>query len=635
MARACGALRESTDFIGKDRTMARDDDHIGSVLESIERQVRLTPDRIAIECGGRALDYAQVWDDSERIARVLVAAGATRGEPIGICTRRHEGMLAMLLGILRAGGAYVPLDRALPERRLGRMIERARLRRILVGPDAVLPDAVLGSGAALIDPARAAAAGTGALPVVGGDDLAYVLFTSGSTGEPKGVRILHRSLANFLSSMRHSPGLGADDVLCAVTTLSFDIAGLELYLPLTVGARIRLATEEDVIDPPRLGALLRDSGATVMQTTPTLLRMLLDAGQTPALERLRLLVGGEAMPPDLARALGSRCRELWNLYGPTETTIWSALWRVSPGDVAGAVPLGHPIDRTRIHVLDADGAPVGEGVHGEIWIGGDGVADGYLDAPDLTAERFRPDPYAADGSRMYRTGDIGSLRGGVLHFHGRADDQVKLRGYRIELGDVEAAAHEDDGVREAAAAVRRFGEHDARLVLYVAAQRNDTDLAGRLRDRLRLSLPPYMQPAHIVVLEALPHTPNGKIDRKALPDPPSSDFAAPATAAAEDPREAYMAALWREALGVAEIAATDNFFELGGDSLRAVSMLARLQAETGLRLNVLQLANGTLASLAGKLPADFRVGAPAGAGLLSRWFGRWRRGPAEAQPRRR
>lgn len=621
----------STDFIGEE--MARDDDNLGSVLGSIERQVRLTPDRIAIECGGRALDYTQVWNDSARIARVLAEAGVTRGELVGICTRRHEGMLAMLLGILRAGGAYVPLDQAFPERRLQRMIERARLRRILVGPGTALPDAVLGSGAALVDPGLATAADSATLPVVDGGDLAYVLFTSGSTGEPKGVRILHRSLANFLRSMRRAPGIAASDVLCAVTTLSFDIAGLELYLPLIVGARIRLATEEDVVDPPRLGALLRDGGATMMQTTPTLLRMLVDAGQADALEGLRLLIGGEAMPPDLVRTLGSRCRELWNLYGPTETTIWSASWRVSPDDVAGAVPLGRPIDNTRIHVLDADGAPVAEGVHGEIWIGGDGVADGYLDAPDLTAERFRPDPYAADGSRMYRTGDVGSLRGGILHFHGRADDQVKLRGYRIELGDVEAAAYEDDGVKAAAAAVRRFGDHDARLVLYVAAQRDETDLAGRLRDRLRRTLPPYMQPAHIVVLDALPHTPNGKIDRKALPDPPASDAATIATATAGDPREAYMAASWRNALGVEAIAATDNFFELGGDSLRAVSMLARIQAETGLRLNVLQLANGTLASLAGKLPVDFGVAAPARGGLLSRWFGRRRRNPAEVQPR--
>jgi len=260
----------------------------------------------------------------------------------------------------------------------------------------------------------------------------------------------------------------------------------------------------------------------------------------------------------------------------------------------GPVPLGRPIAHTRIHVLGEDGQPVADGEHGEIWIGGRGVAAGYLGRPDLTAERFVSDPFAADGSRMYRTGDIGSLRDGVLQFHGRADDQVKLRGFRIELGDVEAAAlAADPAVFEAVAAVRRLAEHDARLVLYVTSRRADAVLPLRLRTVLRETLPPYMRPQHIEVIAHMPHTPNGKIDRNALPQP----SAAPARGGMQTRME-YLATLWRDTIGVPEVRPGDNFFELGGDSLLAVDMMARVERDTGVRLSVLQVATGTLETLA-------------------------------------
>jgi acyl carrier protein len=289
------------------------------------------------------------------------------------------------------------------------------------------------------------------------------------------------------------------------------------------------------------------------------------------------------------------------------------------------VPLGHPIADTAIYVLDANDKPVSDGEHGEIWIGGAGVAEGYLGRDDLTAERFRPDVFAANGTRMYRTGDIGSLRNGVLHFHGRADDQIKLRGFRIELGDVEAAAHEDARVRETAAIVREFGEHDARLVLYVAAAPTDEDIAGELRKRLRDALPPYMRPNHIVVLDTLPHTPNGKIDRKALPMP-RVPAPPPRPAGVGDTREQYVAGLWQQMIGVAEIARTDNFFELGGDSLLAVAMMTRVEREMGVRLNMLAIANGTVSTLAATLPRQ--PPKRAAAGWLSRALNRLRRARA-------
>jgi len=591
-----------------------------TLLDLVEATVRRAPERIAVEGAGGMLSYAALWRRSGAVAATLHAHGVGRGDLVGVCLPRRIEMLVGLLGVLRAGAAYVPLDAGFPDARLDAMIEAARPRCTLVFDGEDLPAAVRERGGRLIALAAMAdgEAPPVALPAVQGDDTAYVLFTSGSTGAPKGVRVLHRNLANFLVSMRESPGLAEDEVLCAVTTLSFDIAGLELYLPLVAGARVLLASEEQVHDPQGLAALIARGRAGVLQTTPTLLRLLVDGAGAESVRGLVLLVGGEALPRDLADAVLPHCRALWNLYGPTETTIWSTLARVEPGP--GPVPLGRPIANTRIYVLDERLDPVAPGAQGEIWIGGAGVADGYLGRPDLTAERFRVDPFAGDGSRMYRTGDVGSLQGGMLHFHGRSDDQVKLRGFRIELGDVEAAARAVAGVREAAAAVRRFGEHDARLVLYVTARHADDALAARLRQSLRESLPPYMRPQHVEVIAAMPRTPNGKLDRNALPMPAATEAAsAAAPAAADEPRAAYLAALWREMIGAAEVRPEDNFFELGGDSLLAVDMMARVERDTGVRLSVIAIATGTLETLAQTLAH----GAPAaaGGGWLSRLRG--------------
>lgn len=577
-----------------------------SLPDLIGEQVHSTPDRIAVSDAAGDDSYAGLWEASGRIAARLLAHGAVRGEMVGICVPRSREMAAVALGVLRAGAAYVPLDAAFPDRRLRTMLERAQIRRVVTLAGYALPAAITDHDAALIEIGGDVAPQDGespALPAVHGDDLAYVLFTSGSTGEPKGVRILHRNLVNFMRSMRDSPGFGEDDVICAVTTWSFDIAALELYLPLTAGGRIHVASEAELSDPDATMSLVQRSGVTVLQTTPTLLRLLHDEGRAARLAGLKLLVGGEAMPRDLANEALRHCHELWNMYGPTETTIWSTIERVQPGD--GPVPLGRPIANTRIHLLDKDGHPVADGERGEIWIGGDGVADGYLHRPDLTAERFCLDPFAGDGSRMYRTGDIGSLRDGVLHFHGRADDQVKLRGYRIELGDIEAAALEDARVRAAAAAVRDFGNGSQRLVLYVVPREGGDEPVAELREHLREALPAYMRPNHIVVLDALPTTPNGKTDRKALPMP--ADRGAHAAPAAEQPgdaRIAYLAALWCELLGLDEARAEDNFFDLGGDSLLAINMIARVERDTGKRLNVLAIATDPLGILADMLPGE-------------------------------
>ncbi|MGN6729729.1 MAG: amino acid adenylation domain-containing protein [Rhodanobacteraceae bacterium] len=590
---------------------AREYDRDASVVSLIAAQVLRAPDHVAVECENDTLTYAQLERRSDAIARALLARGVQRGELVGVCVQRGVELLPAVLGIMKSGAAYVPLDPAFPAERLSYMAEHSGLRHVVVLRAEGTPE-VVARGRVLLElerlPRRRRLVRK-PLPQLNGNDLAYLLYTSGSTGQPKGVRILQRNLVNFLTGMAERPGAPADDVLCAITTLSFDIAGLELYLPLILGARITLASERVLADPEGLIQLIQQRGVTLLQTTPSLLRLLLDGGRIEGIRGLKLLVGGEPLPRDLAEAALPRCRELWNLYGPTETTIWSTASRVEHG--SGPLPLGTPIANTQIYVLDARGQPVPPGVTGEIWIGGAGVADGYQGRPDLTAERFLPNPFvdphiAGPHTRMYRTGDMGALREGVLHFFGRGDDQIKLRGYRIEPGDIEAAALAVPGVREAAVVVREFSASDKRLVLYTSGQ---VDVA-KVRGRLRAALPMYMLPQHIEVLQALPKTPNGKIDRKALPKP--SGIAAMATVESVPKRplghlERTFLQVWRDLLHVQDIHLDDNFFDLGGDSLLAVRVFQRAQELTGVNLPLSTLV--TAPTVAGQAAAFRAAGA--------------------------
>lgn len=553
---------------------------VPGVLELIERQVRTQPNRPAVIASGRTLDYAELWRHSGRLALHLAARGVTAGDPVGIFVPRDEQMPLALLAVLRSGGAYLPLDPDFPGGRLAHMIEHANLRHIVVGRDMPLPTALSGSNAQLHgtdDGLESAEADE--LPVANPDALAYLLYTSGSTGKPKGVRVLHRNLASFLAAMQHQPGMQADDKLCAVTTLSFDIAGLEMYLPLASGASIVIAGHDEVRDPERLLKLISGHEISVLQTTPSLLRELLAADASgEALRRVRLLVGGEDLPLDLARRAAAGTRELWNLYGPTETTIWSSLWRVPerPPHVA----IGKPIAGSSVYVLDPDRRPVAPGTEGELWIGGLGVADGYLGRSDLTAERFAPDPFTGHGT-MYRTGDLGRLENGLLFCRGRSDDQIKLRGHRIEPGEIEAVARTAAGVRDAAVAVREVRPGDSRLILYAVGDgRQD---AESLRRTLARELPHYMQARHIVWLDALPRTPNGKLDRHALPVPADLRTAT----AGVKPRsasEALVVSAFNAVLGRSDIGIFDDFFDLGGHSLLAARLVANLRAAANVDL---------------------------------------------------
>lgn len=580
-------------------------------------------DRCAVECGGATIDYATLDRRSRRLAAALVSQGVERGGLVGVAVPRSLDMLVAVLAVLRAGAAYVPLDPAFPAQRLHRMVEHSGLARVIAAEGA-LPDALLEGRIRLsIDELEAVAEEDADLPDVGPDDLAYVLYTSGSTGEPKGVRILHRNLVNFLCAMRDSPGFSRDDAICAATTLSFDIAALELYLPLLCGGRVVIATEDEHRDPEALCRLIERSGCTVFQTTPSMMALVQEVGRADMLAPLRLLVGGEPLPLPLAHTLAGQCLGLWNMYGPTETTVWSSVERIEAG--ATAVSLGQPIARTRLYVLDARRRSALPHAIGEIWIGGAGVADGYLHRSDLTAERFVPDPFVADGSRMYRTGDLGRLHDGRLYFHGRVDDQIKLRGYRIEPGDIEAAVAGEAGINECAVAVRRPEGGDDALVLYVATELPVADLVPKLRVKLAQALPAYMRPHFVEVLERLPRTPNGKIDRRALPSPSMESM--PASTPGGAPRNALegeLCALWQRLLRCGPVGVDEDFFALGGSSLLAVRMFAELHRRYGADLPLATLLERpTVAALAEALSAEIS-GGPASDAVDGTGEDRWR-----------
>jgi amino acid adenylation domain-containing protein len=435
--------------------------------------------------------------------------------------------------------------------------------------------------------------------------LAYITFTSGSTGEPKGVEVTELGVRNFLSSMERLPGFGPRDRLLAVTTLSFDISVLELFLPLRAGGVLVVADEEAAKDGSRLEDLLERESISLMQATPATWRLLAQSGWKGT-AGLRALVGGEAFPPDLAEELLGRCEEVWNMYGPTETTVWSTLHKVE--GVAGVVPIGRPIDNTRVYVLDRHLRPVPTGVIGELFIGGLGVARGYRERDDLTDDRFLADPFArSPGARMYRTGDRGRVRNdGALEYLGRLDHQIKIRGFRIELGEIEAALSEHPDIESAV--VQPTGEGlNKRLVTYAVFQAGRSLTSTEVRRFLQDRLPPYMIPGLLIELDRLPLTPNGKVDRKALPDPLGGR--GQRTIQREPPRtpeEKVIGEVWRDLLGIESVNRTDNFYELGGHSLLSMQVVSAVQKKTGKRISPRSMFFQTLEQLATTLSEEQR-----------------------------
>lgn len=594
-----------------------------TVVDLFFESVARSPESVAVVHRDRETSYRALADATLTLAARLEASGVRSGDHVVVRLERTTETLVALLAILRVGAAYVPIDPTHPAHRSTGILEDAGARTLVTSSTLGSIDGFEGTTVfvdvrdddGVVESVRPAPH-VRALPPTP-DDLAYVLFTSGSTGRPKGVAIEHRAFASFLQSMAHEPGLEANDRLLAITTLGFDIAGLELFLPLVVGATVEIADRELAVDADALLArLVRAPHVTTLQATPATWRMLVEAG-LPRTE-LRALVGGEAFPRALAAALLPRVRELWNLYGPTETTVWSTLHRVCARDLEGELPIGHPIAGTRIYVLDEAQQLLPAGVVGELWIGGVGVARGYLDRPELTAKRFVEDPFVESGelqdgelqsriasasprARMYRTGDLASLdHDGILHYHGRVDRQIKLRGFRIEPGEIEHTLCRHPLVRAAVVRVREAAR-GPRLEAFV--QSNETLVPSELATFARAHLPDYMVPTSFVALVTFPLSPSGKVDFAALPIPEDDDALEPVSEGSYEPPsddlEVLLASIFSELLGVAKVGRDDDFFALGGHSLLALRLARRVQNALGLELGVARVLQArNVASLA-------------------------------------
>ncbi|MFZ2009516.1 MAG: amino acid adenylation domain-containing protein [Candidatus Sulfotelmatobacter sp.] len=550
------------------------------VHQLFEAQVKRVPNAIAVVFENDSLTYSELNRRANQLAHYLAKLGVGPDVLVGILVERSLDMVVGLLGILKAGGAYVPLDPAYPRERVAFMLEDSEVpvlltQRHLLGsiPDSRAKVVVLDSDW------REIAKEEAGNPVneVRAKNLAYVIYTSGSTGKPKGVQLPHRAVVNFLTSMSQKPGMTAEDRLLAVTTLCFDIAGLEIYLPLSVGASFEIVSREVSSDGSRLLAKLAKSNPTMMQATPATWRMLLEAGWQGN-PRLKILCGGEAISRKLADQLLQRVGSLWNMYGPTETTIWSTTAKIEPGQ--NAISIGQPIANTQLFILDKVLQPVPIGVAGELHIGGDGLARGYLHRPELTAEKFIPDPFSPDPeARLYKTGDlVRYLPNGDIEFLGRIDHQIKVRGFRIEMGEIEAVLRQHGAVNETVVVVREDTPGNQRLVAYVVPAHESASIASELREFLKAKLPEYMVPSAFVPLKAMPLTPNGKVNRRALPAPDQTDLAPTAKfAAPKDVIESRLVQIWEAVLGVRPIGVRHNFFELGGHSLVAVKLMNRVE----------------------------------------------------------
>ncbi|MBL1176967.1 amino acid adenylation domain-containing protein [Pantanalinema sp. GBBB05] len=590
------------------------------IHQLVEAQVRQSPNAIAAIFGEQQITYQELNQKANQLANYLQTLGVKPETLVGVCIERSLDMLIGLLGVLKAGGAYVPLDPSYPAERLAFMVDDAQLPVLLtkqhllatLSPMEQVKVVCLDTAWQEIEQFSQENIDSKA----GAANLAYTIYTSGSTGKPKGVQILHGAVVNFLYSMQQTPGLTATDVLLAVTTISFDIAVLELFLPLSVGAQVVIVSRDVASDAVRLAQAIAESGATVMQATPATWRMLLAIGWQGN-PHLKILCGGEALTRSLADQLLERSAAVWNMYGPTETTIWSMVSQVQPGD--SMISVGHPIVDTQIYLLSEYARrktdilePVPVGSTGEVYIGGIGLARGYLNRPELTSERFVDHPFSQEpGARLYKTGDLGRyLPDGSLELIGRSDNQVKIRGHRIELGDIEAALSQHPAVRETAVVARETATGDRYLAGYVVLSTQMPAVgATQLRIWLKEKLPEYMVPAIMMFMEALPLTPNCKIDRRALPEPTlcaTTEIVLPRTSL-----EQKLCQIWTAILGI-EVGIYQDFFESGGDSLRAALLLCQIRAVLNVELSLECLfKTPTIAELAESIQAVQATGSTA------------------------
>jgi amino acid adenylation domain-containing protein len=575
-------------------------DESATFLNAFARRVHERSEHPAVCHAGDTLTYAELDARSDRLAGELTRAGVEPGARVGVQLERGLNLPAALIATWKAGASYVPIDPSHPLARRRQMLESAGVAAVLT--EARLVGDLEGLGCCPIELHQAATDAdprsrrSGIEPSP--DDVAYTIFTSGSTGEPKAVEVPHRAAWNLLAAMSSEIGMGESDRLLAVTTLAFDIAFLETFLPLMAGATVVIAPREAAEDGVQLGALIRAHAITVLQGTPSTWRLLLRSGWegTPGLTALS---GGETLAPDLAAQLLERVDRLWNLYGPTETTVWSTACRITKVDAG--VAIGRPIANTRCYVVDEALRPVPVGAAGELVIAGEGLAAGYLNAPDLTRARY-PDASPPIGERVYRTGDVVRWRAdGSLEFYKRLDDQVKVRGFRIELGEVEAALRREPSIEDCAVSAQDYGVADHRLVAHILFRPGEVMTSSELRVALREVLPAYMVPQHFEEIEGIPRTPNGKIDRVALeaqrPGWRDADQAIPPRSDTE--RE--IARIWSDVLQSESISVDGRFFDMGGHSLLALEVIHRMEQALGVRVHPQQMWMNTLEQLAARI----------------------------------
>ncbi|UVT18660.1 MAG: amino acid adenylation domain-containing protein [Nitrospira sp.] len=572
-----------------------------------ECQAERTPDAVALSMGQKALRYGELNARANQLARYLQTLGVRPGVTVGIGLERSLEMVVALMGVLKAGGTYVPLDPEYPRDRLRFMTEDASVVVLLTSEE--LSDRFDARTCRVLCLDReweriAQQVDNNLPPIATPQDLAYILYTSGSTGQPKGVEVPHRALLNFLCSIRREPGCSTQDILLSVTTLSFDIAGLELYVPLLVGARVEIADRAVTMDGRQLRALCEAVQPTIMQATPATWRMLIEAGWLGS-QKLTVLCGGEALPPDLATSLRDRSSALWNMYGPTETTIWSTIEKIERTDQE--ITIGRPIANTDVYILDHFLQPVPIGVAGELYIGGHGLARGYRGRPELTQDRFIHHPFSTDSlAKLYRTGDLARYRadGRIVHL-GRLDHQVKIRGFRVELGDIETALSRHPAVRQAVVTAREDPHGNKQLVAYVVFQDGSAPNQMELRSFLRAEIPEYMVPSLFISLSAMPLTANNKVDRKALPAPASTLSSDAVYVAPSAQIDVQMAALWQQVFGINTVGLHDNFFDLGGHSLKAAQLFYLIEQVYGRHLPLSTLFQApTIASLTSLLAQE-------------------------------
>ncbi|MFA7117094.1 MAG: amino acid adenylation domain-containing protein, partial [Bacteroidales bacterium] len=558
-----------------------------------EEAVKEHPQKTAVLFANKQITYEELNKKANQLAAYLRNKQIGENHFVGIYLDRSIEMVIALIAVMKTGAAYIPLDPIYPKDRIKLILDDASPKAIITHKN--LFDNLPETSAELIDINNQEIGQSASKNLklnTKASAVAYQIYTSGSTGKPKGVQIQHSALNNFLLSMAKKPGCTKTDVLLAVTTISFDIAGLELFMPLLAGAKVVVAKQEEARNADLLINLIEKHNPTILQATPVTFKMLLMANWKGS-NYLKVLCGGEAFPLDLAQNLNQVCKEVWNMYGPTETTIWSTIKKVEQNNWNGAYEtIGFPIDNTQIYVVDEYFKPQPIGVSGELLIGGKGIAKGYYNRPDLNIDRFIDSPFEK-GAKLYRTGDrVKFLEDGDLEYLERMDNQVKIRGFRIELGEIETALKSLEYIRDAVIVVKEDSSKNKVLVAYFISK-NGTVNQNEIAKEIRKKVPDYMVPGVYTELAEFPITPNGKIDRKALPDPETKSHDTTEIIPPKTKNEKQILEIWKRLLEKDEISVEDDFFALGGHSLLAVNLMVKIEEKTGVRLPLATLFNHT------------------------------------------